>query len=595
MKLRMIVSIVVHLLIALVGFGLAREYAPSLDEKSKGPATTRIEMAEFSEELRLSGIVEARDIRPVYAGVSGTVQWMIEEGTYVTPDTVIIKFDNADQVKQFDSKQQEFDQNKRSLVQQFRYAQRTKQLQRLQVVGALLDVEDNCIGRDIALGLPIGSSWREIREQLPPLPDFPLWEMQGGHAILQTLTEPVPVPDGHADLMSQGDAPVPELSDNIIGEKPDLSLYEPRYLADNLQGALDAVFASPQGQWAEQKSSLAMRQSEADRRWAAEDLKITVELQQKGLQSLAVLQAKQQTATAADLTAQRDEILDRLNLMGAADSTRRQVRFALLRQTLAYRKTVRDAEAEARKIDLDLLSVKLRVDASYIDLNKLKDNLDNADTKPPISGVVAYVDIWKGSNESLSPLQIGDQRNMFWDLCKIADTAQLRVRMVLDESDFNRVHIDQPAVVRLTSFPELALAGGVEEIQSYAEDRNAQLSGLALANRGEAFVRSFNVYVKLKDIPEAIHQRLRLGLSAEVGIQRGAPHQGLAVPPHAIDIDQQGQPVVYIQDPAESGGYRTQPVKVISRNPQVVEVLAVSGPPLTVGMELYFPASLPPH
>ncbi|HTL53707.1 MAG TPA: HlyD family efflux transporter periplasmic adaptor subunit [Planctomycetota bacterium] len=580
-------------LVFLLGAGLAYDFGGKLNWGPATPHTATVHPASFAEELRLSGIVEARDIRPVFAGVTGTVEWMIDEGTFVTPGTTIIKFDASDQVKAYDNKKLEFDQNKQSFLQQFRYAQRTKELQRLAVVSARLDVEETCINRDLSLGLPVGYSWRQVEPTLPAVPVYPVWQLQGGKSILDTLSDPVPSPQQHPEYLNLGNVPVPELAENVIADRIDPLKYGSRYLRDDLQNRLDDVFAPPQGDLAGLHSAINYRQSSSDRRWAEEDLRITVDLQKQGLQSLAVLQAKQQAATAAQLTAQRDEILDRLNLLGAADSTRRQADFGLLRQTLTYRKIVKDAEAEVRKIDLDLLAAKLKVDNTLVDLKMLEDNLTTADTKAPINGVVAYVDIWKGSNESLSPLQIGDSRNTNWDLCKIADTAALRVRLVLDESDYSRVHTGQPATVRLPSFPELVLDGEVEEIQAYADDRNAQLSSLALDNRGEAFVRAFNVYVKLKNIPDAIHKRLRLGLTAEVDILRGTEHTGLALPPHAIDLNDAGQTVVYVVDSTDPKGYREVAVKVGSRTPERVEVLETGSEKIIDGQEVLFPGMLP--
>ncbi|MGH7142663.1 MAG: efflux RND transporter periplasmic adaptor subunit [Planctomycetota bacterium] len=588
-----IVIVVAHLLLLLAGMGLGYDYGSRIDWSPAAPTAVPVSEAKFSEQLRLAGILEARDIRPVYAGVSGTVEWMIDEGTEVTPETTIIKFDPTDLQKSLDSKELELDQNTQNFVQQFRYAQRNKELQRLTVVSALMDVEQTCIARDLAMGLPIGSSWRETAPDLPPVPDFNLWKMQGSQSILDTLTDPIPVPKDHSELLEQADAPVPALAQNVIDDHVGLAQFRPAYLSQDLQAALDGVFAPPQEERAQLATIQTARKSESDRRWAAEDLGIAEVLEKQGLQSLQVLQTKQQAQAAADLTAQRDRILDELNLIGADDSVRRQSSFALLRQTLEYKKAVKDAESQARNIDLNLLSYKLKVDASAIDLRNLQKQLKDADTKPPISGIVAYVDIWKGSDESLSPLQIGDTRNRFWDLCKIADTSSLRVRVVLDESDYSRVHVNQPAVVRLPSFPEVELKGEVEQIQAYAEDRNAQLSPLALVSRGQAFVQSFEVYIKLVDIPPKIKARLRLGLTAEVDIERGKEHSGLAVTPNAIDFNAQDQPVVYVKNPGDTTSYTVRRVEIGNRTPERVELLPAPGAAaLKAGDELMLPAAI---
>jgi len=183
----------------------------------------------------------------------------------------------------------------------------------------------------------------------------------------------------------------------------------------------------------------------------------------------------------------------------------------------------------AREIEL----ARMDVANAEADLARAEENLDNAQVRSRIGGIVAYVDIWKGVEKSLSPLQIGERRNNGSDLCKVADTSNLQVKLLINERDLPGVKIGQDAEIYLPAYPERSFRGKVSTISPVAGDKNVLLGGLMLARWGQSFIQASQISVSFADVGEEDFRNMRLGLSAIVKIRIGRA-EGLIAPATAL-------------------------------------------------------------
>ncbi|MFH1378490.1 MAG: hypothetical protein ABIH86_07040 [Planctomycetota bacterium] len=163
----------------------------------------------------------------------------------------------------------------------------------------------------------------------------------------------------------------------------------------------------------------------------------------------------------------------------------------------------------------------------------------------PINGRVAYVDIWRGSNDTLSPLQVGETRGMTSDLCRVADDSVMRVQTLINEIDAPKiavgmpVTIELPALIGARNLPHI-FPGIVGEIFPRALDRNRALGSQALSKSGEALIRVVEAYVDIRldtlepDVRETARSYLKRGMTAVVQFETPVLASGTIIPATAL-------------------------------------------------------------
>lgn len=154
------------------------------------------------------------------------------------------------------------------------------------------------------------------------------------------------------------------------------------------------------------------------------------------------------------------------------------------RATLDDAQAARDqalARRDAAKHTLDLLVAgprKEQLDAARAEADSAKAALDYAtilleDTviRAPIDGTVLEKLIEPG--ELVSPQSFGGTRGARTELLSLANLAQLQVEVDVNESDFAKIRMGQPARVTLDAYPDRAYSARVREIAPEANRQKA--------------------------------------------------------------------------------------------------------------------------
>ena len=307
---------------------------------------------------------------------------------------------------------------------------------------------------------------------------------------------------------------------------------------------------------------------------AEKDHEANRELNRLGYVTEAALKQKALKLATEKANLAKVEILHQLTLGGLSSDSKRLADLAVAeaKKNLASSEFNRDADLAIKKADLELAQIEL--DNFKMNLELKKRQLEDADVKAPVTGRVAFIDVWKGSG-ALSPIQVGEQRNQGQDVCKIVDTTILRVKVWVNESDVTRLKPGQPAEVRLPAFPERLYKAQVSEVALVAEDKNVALSSLALQRSGQAFVNVVAVLLDFVDLNEADRQAMRLNFTADAVIDctseaaRGA--SPLLAPWGAVLYDAEGKPQVRLR--RGSGEGELAAVELGASDARCVEIL----------------------
>jgi HlyD family secretion protein len=196
----------------------------------------------------------------------------------------------------------------------------------------------------------------------------------------------------------------------------------------------------------------------------------------------AALRAHQRVLDAqlsqARLELRRAEGSAKLGMSAEQDLERAKLQVALL-----------EGQGATNRAELAELQLTSHFDARRAEagLASSQARASDAEVRAPIAGTVLsrYV-------------ELGEVVAVNQDLCRIGDTAQLRVEAIVDEADIGRVRVGMPAALRITAFQAQTARGKVERISPAAQP------GL----------RGFRVEIGLVEAVEG----LRPGMSAECNI-----------------------------------------------------------------------------
>jgi multidrug efflux pump subunit AcrA (membrane-fusion protein) len=301
------------------------------------------------------------------------------------------------------------------------------------------------------------------------------------------------------------------------------------------------------------------------------ELKGYDELFNQSFVSAAALKKKQlETATTRVAQARAKMIYD-LTLQGYTPDIKRVAELAVAdaRKRLNIMKFNRDADLAVAKAGLELAEVDLG--NFERELARKKRDLDWGEVKAPTQGRAVFIDVWKGSAKSRSPIQVGESRNAGGDLCVICDTSNLRIRVWINEADIEGLKTGLRAKVALPACPGKTYEAVLTELAVLAQDKNMALSNLALRKSGEAFVNVVEAKLEFTDLTQDDRNLIRVGLNAEVLIPKLDPATALSVPWPAIRYDDNNAP--YAEVPATMGGRSRRNVKLGRSDTERVEVL----------------------
>ncbi len=351
-----------------------------------------------------------------------------------------------------------------------------------------------------------------------------------------------------------------EKEEAVRAAETDLKTTDERYKLENLrledelkkvQLDRDLLYAMPKPDDRKQ-AKLTLETAEVYYEVAVRELESYEILAKEGFATQALLKQKELAKATKKVDLTKAQQLYQLTLNGATTDSKRaaDIKVADAEKNLAASKFNRQADRKASEASLEL--VRIDLDTFKKSLAEKRHNLDEADSKAPVAGRVAFVNVFKGSKNTQSPLQIGETRSRGSDLCKIVDGSQPTVKLLVNEADLPRIKIAQSGIIRLPAFPGRAFKGHVTEIGRVSQDKNMALSLLALQKSGEAFINVCMVTLSFDDVTQEEKSNLKLGYTAEAYIQ-GLPAPGntfdpecVLVPFPSVQYDALNKPYVWV-------------------------------------------------
>lgn len=186
---------------------------------------------------------------------------------------------------------------------------------------------------------------------------------------------------------------------------------------------------------------------------------------------------------------------------------------------------VKDAQRSVKTASLSSSATQNRANQQAAFLRAQTDQRDKTLQVAPISGVIADIPSKVGTfavaNLSSTPL------------LTIADMSTINVEVKVDETEIDKVEVGQLAKIKVDTFGERELEGEVTQKTPLAVGKSQTSGGLSTQiNVQEA--KEFRVVIQLKELPDAIRDGLRPGMSATAVITTKTVENVIAVPIQAV-------------------------------------------------------------
>ncbi len=208
---------------------------------------------------------------------------------------------------------------------------------------------------------------------------------------------------------------------------------------------------------------------------------------------------------------------ERLALQAAVD----QARDVVERSGMRHRRDVARKEKEALAQSVEIEHLRERMD-------RLQKQLEEVRILAPVSGVVRVMRTLNWATGTWLTLGTGQNRSRLDILGDILDPADLRVRVLVHESDIRLVSTGMVARIHLTAYPGRSLTGRVEQVTSLGQDR----SDLAPLYRQTAPSLQAQ-FLAIIAIPRG-DLDLRPGMTATVAMETAPPQRHVVVPREAL-------------------------------------------------------------
>lgn len=191
------------------------------------------------------------------------------------------------------------------------------------------------------------------------------------------------------------------------------------------------------------------------------------------------------------------------------------------------------ANVEAQR--QNMISSRFGVDESQAAVREAGDNLARTTIYAPVDGVISLLEVELGERV------VGTAQMAGTDIMRIANLTSMEVNVDVNESDINRVALNNNADIEVDAFQGRKFKGVVTEI---ASSSSANASSAAASTSGTSSTDQVtNFTVKVRILPESYEDLMRPdepnpspfrpGLSATVDI-RTKRDNGLAVPIQAV-------------------------------------------------------------
>ena len=186
---------------------------------------------------------------------------------------------------------------------------------------------------------------------------------------------------------------------------------------------------------------------------------------------------------------------------------------------------VRDAQRAVNTANLSAESTASRTEQQAALLRGQRNQRDKTLQVAPINGVIADIPSKVGTfavaNLSSTPL------------LTIADMSSINVEVKVDETEIDKVEVDQPAKIKVDAFGEREIIGRVRQKTPLAVGKSQTTGGLS-TNINVQEAKEFRVVIELTEIPQEIRDGLRPGMSATAVITTKTVSDVVAVPLQAV-------------------------------------------------------------
>ena len=169
------------------------------------------------------------------------------------------------------------------------------------------------------------------------------------------------------------------------------------------------------------------------------------------------------------------------------------------------------------------------VQSAKANFDKAKKDLDRTEVLAPMDGVVSLLSVKKGERVVGSNMMAGTE------MLRIADMANIEIRVDVGESDVPKLKLGDSAIVTVDAYNDRKFKGVVTQI---ASSNNGAATQTALTNTSTD-VTNYKVYIRL--LPESYSNLLgkgsfpfRPGMSASADIQTKTDINVLSVPINAV-------------------------------------------------------------
>jgi len=221
----------------------------------------------------------------------------------------------------------------------------------------------------------------------------------------------------------------------------------------------------------------------------------------------------------------------------------------------------------------NLQSVLNKGDDEYLEIAQME--LENAEAKvkaaevkmaqaavkAPVSGIAIRP---SSKDKDARNIESGMSVSEGQALLSIGSLEGLSITTQVDELDINSLETGQPVFVSGDAFPGIQLKGRISQISSQA-------------NEGQ--VPTFTTTIRLRDLPDDVEKKVRLGMTANMQVETYSNPDALLVPLRAV-VNSNGGSVLLVQD--ADGDVREVTVETGFTTLTEVEVLSGITPGMTV-------------
>ena len=149
-----------------------------------------------------------------------------------------------------------------------------------------------------------------------------------------------------------------------------------------------------------------------------------------------------------------------VELMSRIDVEKAQQTLEQAKATLAQQKETFDLKRSAARAAVRILEIQR--DRTRRVMQNAQTNAELMQIRAPLDGVVVLNTIWK--NGRIGEVQEGDQVQSGVPFMQVVDPSAMQVQVLVNQEDILGLQIGQSAKVRVDAYPDLVLAGSLEQI-----------------------------------------------------------------------------------------------------------------------------------